>query len=101
MTETDRKHGSIARLIPDRVFGFIHCPADARDYFFHQAQLDNCTFGQLAPGDVVTFALGESPKDGKVEAQDVRFEYHDAPPGQETRAQVGLPAKPRRNARRD
>jgi len=96
---TERKTGSIARLTRPSVYGFIHCQADQRDYFFHQSQLDNCTFGQLQEGDVVSFVLGESPRDGKIEAQEVRFDHHDAPPGTETRAQLGLP-KPRRNARR-
>jgi CspA family cold shock protein len=94
----DRKAGTITRLVPDRVFGFIHCPEDVRDYFFHQAQLENCTFGQLAEGDSVSFVAGEGPK-GKIEAQEIRREdrEHVAPPGHETRAQVGLPEyKPKR-----
>lgn len=91
-----RKSGSIARLFPDRVFGFVHCPADQRDYFFHQAQLDNCTFGELHDGDRLTFVVGEGPKG--IEAQEVRLEYHDAPTGTETREQVGLPIKPKRRA---
>lgn len=86
---TDRKQGSIARLFPDRVFGFVHCPEDQRDYFFHQAHLANCTFGQLEPGDVLTFIVAAGSKG--IEAQDVQFVCHAAPPGQETRAQVGLP----------
>jgi cold shock CspA family protein len=76
---TTRKVGAIARLFPDRVFGFIHCPEDARDYFFHQSQLDGCTFGQLKEGDTLTFSLGESPKDGKIEAQEIQLDQAKAP----------------------
>jgi cold shock CspA family protein len=90
-----RKTGSIARLVRDRAFGFIYCQADERDYFFHQAHLENCTFPQLQEGDVVSFTIGNG-RDGRTEAQEVRFDHHDAPPGQETRAQVGLPDPPKR-----
>ena len=86
MTAT-RKVGAIARLFPDRVFGFIHCEADARDYFFHQAQLENCTFGQLKEGDTLSFTLGESPKDGKIEAQEIRLDHAEAPAEKPSRAQ--------------
>jgi cold shock protein len=72
-----RKTGTITRLFEDRVYGFIRCPLDARDYFFHQAQLANCSFQQLAAGDVVTFTVGQGPKG--VQAEEVRFEHHDAP----------------------
>jgi CspA family cold shock protein len=86
---TDRKDGSIARLFPDRVFGFIRCPADARDYFFHQTQLEGCTFAQLEPGDVVSFIVAEGMKG--IEAQEVQLDHHNPPTGMETRKQVGLP----------
>lgn len=72
---TTRKVGAIVRLFPDRVFGFIHCPEDARDYFFHQAQLENCTFGQLTEGAALTFTVGE--RDGRVEAREIVL---DEPP---------------------
>lgn len=72
MTTDGRKVGTIARMFRDRVFGFIHCPADERDYFFHQAQLANCTFGQLNDGDSVSFVVGHGPG-GKVEAQEIQF----------------------------
>ena len=67
-----RRTGTVARLFPDKVFGFLHCPEDKRDYFFHQSQLDNCTFGQLAEGDVLSFLVGETPKG--LEAQEIRRE---------------------------
>lgn len=86
-----RKTGTVARLFPDRVFGFITCPADKRDYFFHQAQLENCNFGQLAEGSELSFVLAEGPKG--IEAQEVRLvDRHTIPiEGHETRKQVGLP----------
>ncbi len=87
---TTRKTGTIARLFRDKVYGFIHCPADARDYFFHQAGLSNCTFGQLTEGDILDFIVGSS-SDGRSEAQDINLLQHDPPPGKETREQVGLP----------
>lgn len=89
----DRKVGTIVRLFPDKVFGFIHCPADARDYFFHQTRLDGYTFGQIAVGDAVSFTVGESPNaQGKVrlEAQAIRL----------VAMPVGVaPTPPRRKAR--
>lgn len=71
---SDRKSGTIARLIADRAFGFIHCPADQRDYFFHQSQLEGCTFGQLQADAAVSFSLAPSPKTGKIEAREVRLD---------------------------
>ena len=94
---TPRKVGSIARLFPDRVFGFIHCPEDARDYFFHQAQLVNCTFGKLQPGDVVSFVLGDSPKEGKIEAQEIELDRHQPVTGTEPPPNF---KRPRRTARK-
>jgi cold shock CspA family protein len=84
-----RKTGSIARLFPDRVYGFIHCPEDQRDYFFHSAQLDGVTFHQLVPGDEMSFIVAEGIKG--TEAQDVQLARHNEVTGRETREQVGLP----------
>ena len=90
MSDT-RKTGTVARLFRDRVFGFITCPADARDYFFHQAQLEDCTFAQIAEGSELSFVVVEGPKG--VEAQEVRLVDRQTVPiqGHETRAQVGMP----------
>jgi len=74
----DRKAGTIARLFPDRVFGFIHCPADRRDYFFHQSQLQQCVFADLAVGAVVSFVVAQGAKG--VEAQEVRVDHPLPPP---------------------
>lgn len=94
MSIDERKEGTVARLFPDRVFGFIHCPTEDRDYFFHQAQLENCPFSKLQPGDAVSFLVGTGPN-GKIEAQEVRRLDYEPKDGRETRAQVGLPAKPK------
>ena len=93
-----RKSGSIARLFPDKAYGFIYCPADARDYFFHQVHLEGgATFRSLQEGDLMTFVLGTGTKG--VQAEEVRFEHHRAI---EARGAVGvIPPKPRRNARKE
>lgn len=93
MADQDRKEGTLRRLFPEKVYGFIHCPLDGRDYFFHKVQLDGCEFGQLKEGDVVTFEVGEGPKG--VEAQEVRIDprREETPLGTETRKQVGLPER--------
>lgn len=98
MITEPRKAGTVARMFPDRVFGFIHCPADERDYFFHQAQLENCTFAQLTDGDRVTFLVGHGPS-GKIEAQEIRREDYQPQDGRETRAQLGLPTRPPKQSR--
>jgi cold shock protein len=97
MSDT-RKTGTIARLMRDRVFGFIHCPADECDYFFHQTHLiDGLTFAKIDEGDTVSFVVGQGPKGP--EAQDVTVEKHDPVPGTQTRKQLGLPDKPKRIGR--
>lgn len=100
MTTEQRKTGTIARMFRDRVFGFIHCQEDQRDYFFHQAQLANCTFGQLNEGDALSFTVGYGPGN-RVEAQEIQFLHcGEAPSGKETREQLGLPPiKPRHQSR--
>lgn len=67
---TDRKQGTIARILPDKAFGFITCPADGRDYFFHQSGLRNCTLGQLVEGSLVSFELGTDSR-GRPQAEEI------------------------------
>lgn len=76
-----RKSGSIARLFSDKAYGFIYCPADARDYFFHQVHLENVSFRALQEADVVTFIVGQGTKG--LQAEEVRFERHHALEGGE------------------
>lgn len=92
MADPDRKTGTIARLFPDKVFGFIHCPEEARDYFFHQAHLTNHPFAELAPGDVVTFVVGDDGK-GRPQAEEILWRGQTQPLGTTTRAQLGLPQR--------
>jgi CspA family cold shock protein len=70
MAPDTRKTGTIARLVRDRVFGFITCPEDQRDYFFHQAHLEGCSFAQLEVGHSVSFILVDGKKG--IEAQQVQ-----------------------------
>ena len=77
LSPTDaRKTGTIARLFPDRVYGFVYCPADGRDYFFHQVHLENVPFRSLQEGDVLSFLVGTGTKGPQ--AEEVRFEHHRA-----------------------
>lgn len=55
-------HGTIARLVPDRGFGFIRAD-DGREFFFHRAALHATRFEALAPGTAVDFQVGQEPGD--------------------------------------
>jgi cold shock CspA family protein len=48
-------HGTIARLVPDRGFGFI-VNDDGQEYFFHRGALMAVEFEDLAQGSDVEFA---------------------------------------------
>lgn len=69
---TDRpiKTGTISRLVGNAAYGFIYCPIDARDYFFHQSELIDCTFRSLELNDNVEFVVGEYR--GRLQAEGVR-----------------------------
>lgn len=75
----ERKRGTIVRILREKVYGFIHCPADRRDYFFHQTALVGCTLADLRDGSggneapsEVSFLVGKS-REGKERAEDVRI----------------------------
>lgn len=57
-----RRHGTIARLVPDRGFGFI-AGDDGGEFFFQRYALQGVNFENLSPGIPVTFAVGEDPGD--------------------------------------
>ena len=57
-----RLRGTIARLVPDRGFGFIAAD-DGREFFFHVAALQGVDFADLSPGIPVAFTVGEDPGD--------------------------------------
>jgi cold shock CspA family protein len=48
------KTGKVTRLLPEKNFGFITCPGEIGDYFFHR---DECQadFYELSEGDKVEF----------------------------------------------
>ena len=54
--------GTIARLLPERGFGFIRAD-DGQEYFFHRNALHGTRFEDLAPGTAVEFQLGRDPGD--------------------------------------
>jgi CspA family cold shock protein len=54
--------GTIARLVPDRGFGFITPESGEKDVFFHLNALDGISFDDLKEGDAVTFTVEDGPK---------------------------------------
>lgn len=72
MPNDERKTGTVARLFRDKAYGFVACPADARDYFFHATHLENCTLAQIEEGATLTFTVGQN-RDGKPQAEEVRL----------------------------
>ena len=50
--------GKVARLVPDRGFGFIQPDDGTPSIFFHCYQLVGVEFEQLAPNARVTFVRG-------------------------------------------
>jgi cold shock CspA family protein len=58
-----RLHGTVARLVLDRGFGFLR-DGDGRDvdYFFHHSSLTNATIKQLLLGDPVSFEVSQSDR---------------------------------------
>ena len=60
-----RLTGRIARLIPERGFGFIKADDDGLDYFFHMSELRaDRTFMELEQGEAVTFIPQVKPEKG-------------------------------------
>ena len=57
--------GTIARLMPDRGFGFIK-GEDGKDYFFHRSHTHSNFIG-MKPGDVVDFEVLPSRKGPRAE----------------------------------
>jgi CspA family cold shock protein len=58
---SDRRTGTIARIIPERGFGFIKA-TDGQEYFFHASALENLTLAALQQGDPVSFVEEPSAK---------------------------------------
>ena len=58
--------GRIARLVPDRDFGFV--AAEGKEYFFHANELQGAAFEELAEGTPVEFeASGDMSEDRRAE----------------------------------
>ena len=60
--EGRRIAGTIARLVPERGFGFITDDAE-REYFFQRGALQGVAFEDLSPGIPVNFLVGTDPGD--------------------------------------
>jgi cold shock CspA family protein len=68
--------GTIARISPERGFGFITPDEEGGEVFFHRDALHGADFGDLAAGVAVEFTLGreegDQPREG-LRAVDVRL----------------------------
>jgi CspA family cold shock protein len=56
--------GMIRRLLEHRGFGFIQCE-DGRKVFFHRSEVLQVPFSKLREGQVVEFAVQETPQGPK------------------------------------
>lgn len=56
--------GMIRRLLEHRGFGFIHSE-DGRNVFFHRSEVLHVPFSELQEGQVVEFAVEETPQGPK------------------------------------
>ena len=88
-------HGTIARLVPERGFGFIS-DQHGREYFFQRSALMGVEFEDLAPGTGVEFgarppdpgdAPGEHPRAVSIRLADNASEApdHERLPREKTR----------------
>lgn len=61
--ETDTLSGSVTRVMHDQGYGFIFCPADGKEYFFHVSELENlASIEQVQRGMAARFTGGTGPK---------------------------------------
>lgn len=56
------EQGTIAKLVSDRGFGFIHREGQDKDLFFHSTELAGVKFEELQEGQQVKFELSDGPK---------------------------------------
>jgi CspA family cold shock protein len=60
--------GKVAKIMPDKPFGFITPDGETKDLFFHQNSLVGISITDLRAGDAVTFDVEDSPpKPGETE----------------------------------
>jgi cold shock CspA family protein len=64
---------------PRKGFGFVYDVSDQKQYFFHISEVKNIqTIGKIELFDkVLSFDLGKSPKDGRIQAVDVVFKARE------------------------
>jgi CspA family cold shock protein len=53
--------GKVAKIMPDKPFGFITPEGQTKDLFFHQNSLVGISITDLRAGDMVTFEVEDSP----------------------------------------
>ncbi len=67
--------GTIKTLVSDRGFGFIgpkEAEADAKDLFFHSADVQGVAYEDLRVGQEVDYDLGTDERGGRPKATNVR-----------------------------
>jgi cold shock CspA family protein len=85
--EEEDKSGDIKSSLDDYVsyynprkgFGFVYDVSDQKQYFFHISQVKNLEIiGSIQLFDkVLSFDLGESPKDGRTQAMNLIFKARE------------------------
>lgn len=58
--------GTIKTLVDGKNFGFITCEGEAKDLFFHANELKGVAFTDLKVGDVLTFEVVQTEKNGEM-----------------------------------
>jgi CspA family cold shock protein len=67
--------GTIKKLVTERGFGFILPegePANGKDLFFHQSDVEGTTYETLREGERVTFEIGTDQRRGTPKATNVK-----------------------------
>lgn len=58
--------GTIKKIMDGgKRFGFISCPGQEKDLFFHESGLSGVTFDELKEGDNVSFEVKSAEEGGK------------------------------------
>jgi CspA family cold shock protein len=68
------EEGTIARLRPDRGFGFLRPATGGEDLFFHASEVQGAAIEDLQAGQRVTFTRGTDPRNpARARAEAVRL----------------------------